>query len=438
MSRIICRIAGLVGLLVTNYGLTGQDIPLAADFPEVYRIGGFNAPGWAEFSVSPQVKFDEAGRLYALDRSAGHVVVIDQSGSLVRIVGRLGEGPGEFNRPDALVVWPDGRLVVADIGQNAYQVFTPAGEFQRLVRMGGGNDLLSGVTNRRFGLRPELGAWAVLARGRPSGLRVLANLMDELTAGQAVDEGRVDDRGIERLDLLGEEVVAETVLEGWRPSADDHTGALSSSDLANPSSIFDAMFGGARWFEPDLLWDVLPDGVIVYSDSSAYRIKLADRRGRVMRTVTRPFTPEPVTRRIRSAMREHERRNLEEGRGGGLFGSLGAAGGEGSQSALLDRIREAAREEIESRQFFEEIPVLSALRTTWDGAIWVQRRGEEPWDPFGPIDVMRADGKYVGTFPAGATQMPSAFGPNGLVAFIERDELDIPGIVVQRLPVEVR
>ena len=84
------------------------------------------------------------------------------------------------------------------------------------------------------------------------------------------------------------------------------------------------------------------------------------------------------------------------------------------------------------------IPVLSALHATWDGALWVERQGEEPWAGFGPIDVMRADGEYLGTFAVGATKMPDAFGPDGLVAFVELDELDIPSIVVRRLPVEVR
>lgn len=84
------------------------------------------------------------------------------------------------------------------------------------------------------------------------------------------------------------------------------------------------------------------------------------------------------------------------------------------------------------------IPVLTALRATWDGALWVERQGEAPWAEFGPIDVMRADGEYVGTFAAGATKMPDAFGPDGLVAFVELDELAIPSIVVRRLPVKVR
>ena len=34
--------------------------------------------------------------------------------------------------------------------------------------------------------------------------------------------------------------------------------------------------------------------------------------------------------------------------------------------------------------------------------------------------------------------MPDAFGPDGLVAFVELDELDVPTIVVKTLPAEVR
>lgn len=105
---------------------------------------------------------------------------------------------------------------------------------------------------------------------------------------------------------------------------------------------------------------------------------------------------------------------------------------------LADQWREAARGEIARRGFFEEIPVLSALRATWEGALWIQRGGEEPWDASGPIDVMRPGGEDVGTFGVGAPRMPAAFGPNGLIAFIELDELDIPGIVVRRVPAEVR
>ena len=102
---------------------------------------------------------------------------------------------------------------------------------------------------------------------------------------------------------------------------------------------------------------------------------------------------------------------------------------------------------------------MDGLRATWKGTLWVLRTpgGGWPWEtdetgdltPLGknllqldrepaPIDVVTADGRYVGTFPAGATRMPVAFGPGGLAAFVEFDELDVPTVIVRRLPEKVR
>ncbi|MXW17180.1 MAG: hypothetical protein F4123_04005 [Gemmatimonadetes bacterium] len=68
----------------------------------------------------------------------------------------------------------------------------------------------------------------------------------------------------------------------------------------------------------------------------------------------------------------------------------------------------------------------------------MQRHAGEPHDDNGPIDVLTMDGRYVGTYPAGVAVMPAAFGPEGLVAFIETDELGVDAVVVKRLPPEVR
>ena len=39
--------------------------------------------------------------------------------------------------------------------------------------------------------------------------------------------------------------------------------------------------------------------------------------------------------------------------------------------------------------------------------------------------------------PPEATGMPDAFGPDGMAAFIELDELDVPSVVVRELPAAV-
>ncbi|MXW56541.1 MAG: hypothetical protein F4Z59_07730 [Gemmatimonadales bacterium] len=439
MGRVLLAAVALAGVAGTGDGLEGQDVPLAADFPEVYRVGGFDAPEWAEFAVPPDVRFDAAGRLYAMERflGSGSVIVIDADGTLVRVVGRPGEGPGEINRPTGFAVWPDGRLAIADGGHRAYQVFGPDGEFERFVRVGSESDPLGGAGSMGSALRPDPAGLSLIAQGPPPRVGALTALFGELLGAETPSEERVDDRGLERLDLRGEAVSREPILEGWRPSAgEDEPPELSLDDLTDASGIVAMAIGGMRWFEPGFLWDVLPDGGIAYSDSTAYEIKVTDAAGRPTRLLSRDLHPEPVTRRIREAVRERRLRDLSEGR---EFAAGYRAGGggempEGERNAMT----EAIRAQIEGGEFFDVIPVLSALRATWDGALWVERHGEEPWAEFGPIDVMRADGEYVGTFAAGATKMPDAFGPDGLIAFVELDELDIPSIVVRRLPVEAR
>ena len=140
--------------------------------------------------------------------------------------------------------------------------------------------------------------------------------------------------------------------------------------------------------------------------------------------LTRPFQPEPVTARIRD--REIERQLEEEEERAARRNSRFAAA-----------LAEMARERIQNMEFYHEVPVVRDLQTSWEGTIWVLRRGEEPASD-GPIDVLTPDGRYIGTFAAGTTAMPDAFGPDGLAAFIERDEFDVASVVVRRLPADVR
>ncbi|MYJ38925.1 MAG: hypothetical protein F4068_08945 [Gemmatimonadetes bacterium] len=124
---------------------------------------------------------------------------------------------------------------------------------------------------------------------------------------------------------------------------------------------------------------------------------------------------------------------------------LQSASGRGS---VLSGVRESAQrsrsralERIGQLEFFEEVSIIRNLKTGWDGEIWVQRHGEDPADRYGPVDVVDMDGRYLGTFPAGAIRLQTpvrpvglaTFGPDGLVAFIEQDEFDLRTVAVGRL-----
>ena len=147
----------------------------------------------------------------------------------------------------------------------------------------------------------------------------------------------------------------------------------------------------------------LPGGGVAYSDSSAYAIKFTAPDGRVTRIVTRPFRPGPVTDRIRN---EEIERRLES------FETTRQPTGSPAMQAAMQAMIDAQRAGIESMEFYPEMPVLLALRTDWEGTIWVRRRADEGAGG-DPIDLITADGRYLGTFASGSTALPEAFGPTG-------------------------
>ena len=158
---------------------------------------------------------------------------------------------------------------------------------------------------------------------------------------------------------------------------------------------------------------------------SVLRDSIAERDGRISSILARPFSPEPVTERVMRAEKDRRLRDREDR----PESSVSRSGDRMTVSGTGAR----ARERIETLEFAEEVPVVRDLRTSWRGRIWVLRRGDEPVSD-GPIDILASDGRYLGSYRAGATELPDAFGPGGLAAFIERDELDVQTVVVKRLP----
>ena len=404
--------------------VTGQDRSMDPAFEEVYRVGVLDGEPWEMFATIPKAAFDAQGNLYVFDRAPGvksgdlRIVIFDRSGAFVREFGSEGEGPGEFNQPRNFAVFRDGTIVVGDTGHRAYQLFDAVGELVRMVRMeqptrtyrAGALTLTATLTSTIY---PDpRGGSVYTVRGAE---------MAELTGQRE----RLPEFGTivhQRLD--GEAVETSAVVRTWLPPRGDAGSSfdVSGRDDAVPRELQRVMNSSAsallgfRIFEPSVQMSVLPDGAIIYTDSTAYALKITGPGGgRTLRIVTRPFHPEPVTPRIE----EDYRRKREE------------------QDSQSSRRSVTINIPVQAGSFYPEIPVIRKLRTTWDGRIWVMRRGDEPLED-GPIDVLTADGEYIGTFRPGATGLPDAFGPDGLAAFIELDEMDVARVVVRRLPREVR
>ena len=408
--------------------LPGRDRHLDADFEEIFRVGVREGEDWEMFANVSSVAFDANGNLYVVDGLyAGmdtRIVVFDASGNFVREFGSMGEGPGEFNMPTAVVVLRDGTTVVEDLKHRAFQLFDANGEFLRMVRIRPGNigyhDLL-----------PDPRGGGVFMVDDPYGSYIVSSSADGAPPAPPTS------RPLWHVDLGGEEAHNDTVVEGWQAPRGE------VPDLPGPLRI-----PQAPTYEPQFLAGVLPDGSVVHSDSSAYELRITPPDpGGVARVIRRPLRPRPVTR------------EMEEAYNGVMSNRT---------SIVNERTGETSIYELPKRVFYPEVSILLAISTTWEGRIWVQRRGEEagnprenglidlddlldlppgaelpPFGPIGwrtpgPIDVVTADGRYAGTFATEGTALPDAFGPDGMAAFIELDEFDVASVVVRRLPAAVR
>lgn len=67
-----------------------------------------------DFAVVVDVAVINGGRVLAVDIEGRRLIVLDQQGQVQGVVGRGGEGPGEFRLPTRLAVATDGTVIVLD------------------------------------------------------------------------------------------------------------------------------------------------------------------------------------------------------------------------------------------------------------------------------------------------------------------------------------
>ncbi len=394
--------------------LPGRDRVIAPEPEQIFSIGSITGEEWETFGEVDRVAFDGEGNLYVLDRQNFRVVVVDPEGNFVREVGTEGDGPGELRFPMGLVVAPDGGIAVMDMGHQAFVVFDSDGAFVVNAR----NDFQSGVMGRDIHYHPRGGVI-----GTAAGIRMTNdNGRQEISGGESAPVRFVPFAG-------GGD--PEQLYDAWRLPRPAPSGGGASFSTGGGGGFSMRGMSAQRAFEPALLTGVLPDGRVVLADSSAYALKLIGAEGGLQSVIRRPIVPRPVTRRDEEAEKVRRLEDLESG-GGPVMIMQTIGGGGTTQRIGGDAMSEMMRDRIEGMVFAEEIPVIADLAVDWEGRIWVERTGRRVGED-GPTDLITADGQYLGTITADGVRIPDAFGPGGLVAYIETDEFDLPTIVVKRL-----
>lgn len=138
---------------------------------ERLRIG--SAMGGDESQLLSDVRGlaeDGLGRLWLLEREPVELRVYGPGGSLVRLVGREGKGPGELLEPNGLFRGPAGRMWVIDPGRGRALVYDTAGRFveghdRKSFGYGG---TWKGAVDREGRIYDRFrteGRWVILVRG---------------------------------------------------------------------------------------------------------------------------------------------------------------------------------------------------------------------------------------------------------------------------------
>jgi hypothetical protein len=382
--------------------LPARDRALDGPPADVFRVGVEEGDPNEVFSTITGVGFDAAANLYILDRDNARIVVFDRSGKFMKTIGSKGQGPGEFTFPIGLAVFPDGSVAVMDLGNNGITIFGSNGEYADIVSPDPG--LVQPRPN--VPMLPTAGN-AVLLPG--------SQIMGSPDTQPAV----TDSLRIVRVGLDGStRVLHRAYNKGPELTVSGSAGNRNVRMTAPPV------------YTPQVSWTGLPNGGIAVSPGLEYEVRLVSPSGAVSTVLRRPVQPRRIEDRDRELAREQLREQLETGAGmlrievENNRRSISAGGGGGMP-----------RQEIERRlaevQFAEQIPLVRRLATDPAGNIWVQKDGGPGVEDL-PIDIIAASGEYRGTVDDIA--MPSAFGPDGLVAFIESDDLGVQRVAVRRLP----
>lgn len=394
-----------------SQGLEGSDQIVVPTTEDAYAVGAFDGEEWETFAEVADVAFDGAGNLYVLDAGARRVVVVDQDGALVQTVGQEGEGPGEFRNPGSLAVFDDGSLAVLDASW--LHAFDAEGQFENsapVITAQLGGALLSNAA-----VHPLLDGRVLLVspasvRSLPPGVVMPGVDFSEFEEGLPLNV----------LSLDGGD--PEVLYRAWEvPPAAPGNWETIQSDGGDAGAVY---VGGERAFEPRLHVAPISNGWVAVADSTDYAIKMVTADGAVAGIVERPIFPVAVTEAVQQRERERRRRELGNDQGGG-GPRMQDAIGEAAARNLHER-------NIEALQFMDEVQVIREMAVDRADRLWIARTGADGLGD-GPVDIVAMDKGYVGTLEPDALPIPDAFGPDGLMAYIERDDLGVQSVRVIRL-----
>ncbi len=297
------------GVEIVTYA--GPDVPLAWSFDSLFALGGADSGAQAFYQVnSGVVRGDAAGNIYVLDEGAKRIVVFDSDGAFLRAMGRAGGGPGELQWPIGLVVAPDGRSAVFDLGKGGLVWYGPNAEILNPTPLTGGFN----------------------------GSRIHATADALVLARRTWNSGPSDPGRQELLSIGGEDTVRLVSV----PSAPGKAVEFKSCGLA--------ISGMTPIFSPSVRWAAAGDRVAV-TTTTGYEIMLLTGPD-MTQLVRRPLEPEAATAEAAAKQVGDKFRVMSSG---------------GEIVCKTDEV-------VQGIGFADHIPIIDEIAAGPDSTWWVRRR----------------------------------------------------------------
>ena len=321
------------------------------------------------------------GNVLVLDVRGKRVVEYNAAGRHVRTLGRGGEGPGEFQFPYGIGVGPGDSVWVSDVGR--FTVFAPSGRHRTFA------------TNVR-----TFGQLRVGTAGIVQALNATPN-----TAGGA---GGFYPDHVRLAQFNARGSVRDTLWTGPYPRRIPVTVQIGKSSSSTSA---------VEQYATSTHWDMLSDGTLVVSDTSAYLLRLVSPAGRQIATLgTRE-----AARRTSAADRARALARLEAEQ---------KARQASQRNERFQTPAELWKKQRDATPFAAFVPRVSAVRVDAKDRIWVGISGEQT--DLERIDVYDRSGKLVARV-ANPPAMPAAFMGDDLAAFVTKDEFDAQVLRIVRI-----
>jgi hypothetical protein len=366
-------------------GVVALSEPTAA-FPEAY-------------SFIQNVRELSDGRVMWADPLGQALVLADLDAAAADTLGRVGQGPSEYQQPDAVWPLPADTTLVVDLGNGRLTQVAPDGTFGETW------PLFQGEPGPTMVLTlPE----ALDARGR-----IYIEGRGGMTRGELPDSAPVlrVERGGETVDT-----VAIVKLQERTMTRSGGPGNQNVSIDLVPLSAADA-------------WGVAPDGRIAVVRSDDYHLEWIASDGSVVTGTPVAFDPVPIGQ---AEKEEWDRqRSLS---GGGLSISLSMDNG-AAQMSMRRGGSGGSRDETDFDRYEwpdAKPPFYNGIvRVDTEGRAWVRRHVEAGEPPL--YDVFDTQARHVGSVQLPMSRRLVGFGPSGLYA-VYVDDFDLNYVERYELP----